>query len=355
MIVIGAGVIGLAVALELRKRGLSVLVVEKGQAAREASWAAGGMLADCPLEMPTALHSLAAASARMYPDFVRELETESGIAVDLRSEGTLFFSSEEGGDLSAKYQLPRPLRQLEPDFCVPSSWPVCLFLKERSVDPRGLTEALFAMAKKRGVEFLLNAPVREIELKDGASVHANDDRFSAGGVVNCAGAWAGEISPVPLPTRPVKGQMLSLAMPRKEFLRHVVRTADVYLIPRSDGRLVVGATSEDAGFDKTLVPTTIEKQRQAAVRLVPELASARVVETWSGLRPGTPDKLPILGATSSPGYFVATGHYRDGILLAPVTARIIGDVVCGQKPQIDLVAFSAERFVKTAVEYGHTA
>jgi len=167
-------------------------------------------------------------------------------------------------------------------------------------------------------------------------------------VVNCAGAWAGQIGPHRFPTRPVKGQMLCVAMPQRELVRHVVRTMgltpDVYLIPRSDGRMLIGATVEEAGFDKQTVPETILKLRQAALDLVPKLADARILESWAGLRPGTPDGLPILGATPTPGYFVATGHFRDGILLAPVTARVMAEVISGRAPGYDLGAFSALRF-----------
>jgi len=124
----------------------------------------------------------------------------------------------------------------------------------------------------------------------------------------------------------------------------VVRTPEVYLIPRSDGRMLIGATAEEAGFDKRTVPETIQKLRQAALDLVPKLADARFLEAWAGLRPGTPDGLPILGATPTPGYFVATGHFRDGILLAPVTATIMGQIMSEQKPQIDVSKFAADRF-----------
>jgi glycine oxidase len=163
-------------------------------------------------------------------------------------------------------------------------------------------------------------------------------------VVNCAGAWAGQIGPHSFPTRPVKGQMLCVVLPEKEMLRHVIRTPDVYLIPRSDGRMLIGATAEEAGFDKQVVPETILKLRQAAIALVPRLSEARILESWAGLRPGTPDKLPILGATETPGYFVATGHFRDGILLAPVTAKVMALLMVGQSAQLDLSDLSANRF-----------
>ena len=360
---VGAGIIGLSLAIELRKRGLRVLIVEKGEPGREASWAAGGMLADCGLEIPPALRELATASARMYPEFVHELEDESGLKIDLRDQGTLLLqdrnqavegwgqvapsaisgqASTTAGGSTALLACER-LGEIEPHLRTSAD---ALFVKERSVDPRGLTTAVIAAAKHRGADFSSGDEVLEIEVSGGnvSGVRTNKTRFAAGIVVNCAGAWAGQIGPHRFPTRPVKGQMLCVVQPEKEMVRHVVRAPDVYLIPRSDGRLLIGATQEETGFDKQTVPETIQKLRQAALDLVPKLADARILEAWAGLRPGTPDDLPILGPTAISGYFVATGHFRDGILLAAVTARVMGQVICGQRPEFDLRAFSAERF-----------
>jgi glycine oxidase len=169
--------------------------------------------------------------------------------------------------------------------------------------------------------------------------------LDSGAVVNCAGAWAGQFGPQRFPTRPVKGQMLCLAAPRENLLRLVIRAPQVYLIPRSDGRILAGATVEEAGFDRQTVASTIDRLHDAAAALVPELRHARRIEAWAGLRPGTPDALPILGATATRGYFVATGHFRDGILLAPITARVMADVIAGVQPEYDLAPFSAARFV----------
>jgi len=343
-IVIGAGIIGLSLAIELNKQGLRVLVVEKGKPGREASWAAGGMLADYGLEIPPALQPLARVSARMYPKFVRELEDDSGLKIDLRAQGTLLFlPPDQTQERIASHPLPAPLRELEPSLNATDRAP--LYLKERSVDPRHLTGAAVAAARHRGVDFYCGDEVREVKVANGkvAGVYVTKTQFSASMVVNCAGAWAGQIGPHPFPTRPVKGQMLCVVMPEKELVRHVVRTPDVYLIPRSDGRMLIGATAEEAGFDKQIVPETIQKLRQAAIDLVPRLADARILEAWAGLRPGTPDKLPILGATPTPGYFVATGHFRDGILLAPVTAKVMRQVIAGERPEFNLKPFEATR------------
>ena len=343
-IIVGAGVIGLSLAIELRKQGLRVLVVEKGQPGREASWAAGGMLVSSGMETPAALQPLAAASARMYPEFVHELEDESRLKIDLRSEGTLVWEPAADAHLRAAHPLPAPLAEMEPNLAVTSDTP--LFLQEQSVDPRDLVKAAVAAARHRGVDFSSGDHVEAVEMKDGkaSGIRTNKTSFAGGVVVNCAGAWAGQIGPQGFPVRPVKGQMLCVVMPEKNLLRHVIRTPDVYLIPRSDGRLLIGATVEEAGFDKQVVPETLQRLRQAALELVARLADARILEGWAGLRPGTPDALPILGATATPGYFVATGHFRDGILLAPITASVMAAVITGAQPTLDLSAFSPARF-----------
>jgi glycine oxidase len=222
-----------------------------------------------------------------------------------------------------------------------------VYLKERCVDPRDLTAAAIATARRhRSINFSSGNQVLAVEVAEGKAcvVRTAKTQFAAGMVVNCAGAWAGQIGPHNFPTRPVKGQMLCVIMPQKELVRHVIRTPHVYLIPRSDGRMVIGATSEEAGFDKQTVPEVIQKLRQAAIEVVPKLAEARFLQAWAGLRPGTPDGLPILGATPTPGYFVATGHFRDGILLAPVTAKLMAQMMTGQAAEIDASKFSAQRF-----------
>jgi len=343
-IIIGAGIIGLSLARELRKSGLSVLIAERREPGREASWAAGGMLVGSGLETPLPLQPLAAASARMYPEFVHELEDESGLKIDLRSEGTLLLDPAADPRMRDAHPLPASLQELEPNLVLTGDAP--LFIRERSVDPRHLVAAAVAAARHRGIDFSSGDQVLAVEVSDGVTngVRTNKTRFAGGAVINCAGAWAGQIGPHAFPTRPVKGQMLCVAMPEKNLVRHVIRTPDVYLIPRTDGRLLIGATVEEAGDDKRTVPETIQKLRQSALKLVPKLAGARILEAWAGLRPGTPDGLPILGTTSTPGYFVAAGHFRDGILLAPVTAKVLGAIVTGRVPQFELAGFSPARF-----------
>lgn len=334
----------MSLSIALRKRGASVLVVERGEPGREASRAAGGMLVDCPLETPVPLQALATASAAMYPEFAHELELESGMKVDLRDKGTLLFLTDKhsGSDELMLAQV----NQIEPVLADRTIDGPAVYLHERSVDPRALTAAAIRTAKNRGVDFSSGDSVVSVHHSEAkvTGVTTTKTSFAAHKVVNCAGAWAGAIAPIALPTRPVKGQMLCLAMPKRDLLQHVVRTPKVYLIPRSDGRLLIGATVEEAGFDKRTVPSTIQRQHHAALEMIPQLRDAKILEDWAGLRPGTPDALPILGETSIPGYFAATGHFRDGILLAPITAKIMADVIDGRNSGYDLTPFSPSRF-----------
>lgn len=359
VIVIGGGIIGLSLAIELRRQGASVLVVERGEPGREASYAAGGMLVDCSMETLAALQELATASARMYPQFVNELEVESGLHVDLRDQGSIVFpapefpspeqAQERPGSAVADVllkPLPAPLPDLEPALAGCNR--PAFYLQERSVDPRDLVAAALAAAKRLGVDLSSREAVTEVHLSDGRvnGVVTQKTSFLSSKVVNCAGAWSGQIGPYPFPTRPVKGQMLYLLPPNRGLLAHVIRSPQVYMIPRSDGRILVGTTVEEAGFDKRTGVATIQRLHRAAVELIPELRNAKILEDWAGLRPGTPDALPILGATTTPGYYVATGHFRDGILLAPVTARVMAQVINGQDPEYNLDAFLAARFLR---------
>ncbi|HEY6248560.1 MAG TPA: FAD-dependent oxidoreductase, partial [Candidatus Angelobacter sp.] len=202
-----------------------------------------------------------------------------------------------------------------------------------------LMRAALRAAHDAGVEFRGQIPVQQIRPTDGQiEVLAGNDRFLARSAINCQGAWSGA------PVRPRKGQMLYLEPQQTGLLNRVLRTPEVYLVPRSSGRILVGATVEDVGFDKTVERQVIQHLHQSAAGFIPQLASAPVVSSWAGLRPGTPDDLPILGQTETPGVLIASGHFRNGILLAPITARIMADLVSGQLPEIDISAFSPARF-----------
>jgi glycine oxidase len=303
------------------------------------------MLVDDKAETPPALQALATASVQMYPEFVHELRDESGIDPDLRDFGTILFSSAHGlgnKSLSCGASLPASVKQLEPALADDLGPAVCL--KERSVDPRALTSAALKAARHREVDISSGTAVTEILLFNDCVTGVRTDKttYQAPVVVNCAGAWAGQLSPFHFPTRPVKGQMLSIV--GGPALRHVIR-GEIYLVPRSDGRILVGASVEEAGYDKRTDVDTIKRMHLSAIRMVPALAQGRILESWAGLRPGTPDNLPILGATETLGYFVATGHFRDGILLAPITAHVMTQFITGAQPGYDLSAFTLNRFL----------
>src|SRR5579871_633717 len=346
VVVIGGGVIGLSLSIALRKKGATVLVVERGEPGREASHAAGGMLVDCPVETPAPLQALATASAAMYPEFVHELQLESGLPIDLRDYGTIVFPAPGKAHEWAGIQRLSSEEQNAVEAAIAPTDRPAFLLKERSVEPRGLMAALTKYAKHRGVDISSGDTVTGLTLTHGvvAEVTTHKTAFACQKVVNCAGAWAGQIGPVNFPTRPAKGQMLAVVPQARNLLAHVIRSPEAYVIPRSDGRIVIGTTLEDAGFDKRTDPAVIQRLYRSAVAWVPELAQARILEDWAGLRPATPDGLPILGQTGIPNYFVATGHYRDGILLAPVTAAAMAEVINGSPPAFDLTAFSPARF-----------
>jgi glycine oxidase len=351
VIIVGGGIIGLSLSIALRKRGARVLVVERGESGREASHAAAGMLVDYAAETPVALQPLAISSARLYPEFVHELQDESGIDVDLRDDGTILFPLPEHVYERPRFAtgnlLPAPLSELEPGFG--DSQRTGIHLKERSVDPRALGNAAIKAAKHREVDVASGTEVSALLVsnKRVAGVSTKKTSYAAPVVVNCAGAWAGQLGPVKIPTRPVKGQMLSVVGVARGP-RHVIRAPEVYLVPRSDGRILIGATVEEVGFDKRTDANTIQRLHEAGLALFPALKGGRMLEAWAGLRPGSPDNLPILGATEIEGYFVATGHFRDGILLAPITAQLMSRLITRQQLNHDISAFSPARF--TAIE-----
>lgn len=331
----------MALAIELRRSGMTVIVLERHQPGREATWAAGGMLADREAGSHPLFRDMARASAAMYPEWIHRLEDESRVKIDFRGHGTIRFLDDDHSPFPAGDELTQlDLKTLEPEleYTAPA-----VFLAERCIDPRSLTEALLGSARHLGVDIASGSEVTELEMQDSRVVACKTEKsiYPCNCFVNCAGAWAGQIGPVKIPTIPVKGQMLAIT---PVVVKHVVRGNGVYLIPRSGGRLVIGATVERVGFDKRVQPESIQRMHQAAAILAPKIGQGRILEDWAGLRPGTPDGLPIMGKTEIENYFVATGHYRDGILLAPITARVMGQVICGGPVEFDIGRFSSNRF-----------
>lgn len=336
VIIAGAGIIGISIALELRASGADVLVLDRGTPGREASSAAAGMLAAADPETPEPLRPLALESARLYPAFVNSIETASGMRVDFRRQGTILVGEHLEESSDHRRLSSEEVHHLEPGIVTGHS---AFLVAENSIDPALLMEAALTAAAGAGVEIRAGVNVRELRSVAGA-VHAvtASGQFTAKAAVNCCGAWSGP------PVKPRKGQMLYLQPNRPGILEHVLRAPDVYIVPRSSGKILVGATVEDVGFDKSVEAETIARLHQSACKYLPELGTAALVNSWAGLRPGTPDDLPLIGPTDQPGVFIASGHFRNGILLAPATAKIISNLVAGKSAGIDILPFSPQRF-----------
>jgi glycine oxidase len=336
----GGGIIGLACALVLRRRGLQVTVLEAGEAVKEASWAAGGMLAVEDPENPPALLPLSRYSRALYEQFLQAIEELSGQRVPLRTCETVQVLDPDRTPSGGV-----PLSRDEARTLVPGlggADHAYLLLEEASLDPRELCTALRAAAIAAGVALREHEPVVSIEA-EGNNVLLTTIRgpVRADACVNCCGAWAASLD-TSAEIAPRKGQMLVVAQPDGPRLTRVLRSPDVYLIPRGNGRIVIGATIEDAGYSRQVDSAALSLLRRRAAALWPPAAEASEVESWAGLRPGSADGLPIIGRCGQ-ARFVAAGHYRNGILLAPGTAHAIADLICGIAPEIDLAPFSPLR------------
>jgi glycine oxidase len=360
--IIGAGIMGLSAAFELSEAGLSVIVFDRQEAGRESSWAAAGMLAPGP-DSPrsAALVPLAKESFSLYPAFVSAVEEVSGKCVSFARNGTLevfsgatgeaernrFISDHRRYGIAAEAIEHVAAREMEPSLSL-TAGVVAWLADEATVDPRQLVDALAAAATTRGVQIRENCCVTSLRYDHDRCVGltAGSEQIAARNVLITAGCFSGDMDSGIAryaPTRPVRGQMIALSHAEVRLTR-VLRSEKGYLVPRPDGRIVAGSTLENAGFAKAVTPEGIQKIFNAALKLVPSLATAEILETWSGLRPGTADDLPILGPTGVEGLLIATGHYRNGILLAPVTATLIREWITSGKTRLDVERFSPLRF-----------
>ena len=347
----GAGIIGLSLALELHRRGASVTVLDQGPPLAQASTAAAGMLAAHDPDNPPQLHNLAELSLSLYPNYLAQIRELSGIQVLFQTASTL--------QALPPHVPPWPvelaaetLTQLLPNLN-PGNHRFVL-LKEQSLDPRDLAEALLAAVRTTTIDLRPHTPVRIVRsIPDFVEIHSSADTLHAAKFVDCTGAWALSSPALPhLDVRPKKGQILAVTLPQVLPLHLVVRTPDIYVVPRtldqsidqSMGRAIIGSTVEDAGFDKTVHPSDIANLLSRAADLLPDLADAPVIESWAGLRPATQDGLPLLGSIPNrPNHFLAIGHYRNGILLAPATAYVMAQLINGESTSVDLSPFSPGR------------
>ena len=364
VIIIGGGIIGGSIAWELARRGLHPLVLDRQEAGREASWAAAGMLQTAPESADGfPLVPLARASLALYPEFVAAIEADSCRTVGLRRTGAMeiFFSSGGARALSTfialHHGLGLPAEALPLDEALEMepalsrhAQAAALLPQECALDSRALTDAVLAAAVAGGAVVLAGVGVESL-IVNGARVEgviAAGHRFAADHVILAAGAFSSRLDAARryAPTRPVRGQMVAL-LSSAPPIRRVLRSTRGYIVPRDDARpqrLVAGSTLENAGYEKRVTPEGIARVLEAAQEIVPDLAAAEIVETWSGLRPDTPDHLPILGPTELEGLTIATGHFRNGILLAPITAKLIAEWITERRVSFEWDIFSPLRF-----------
>jgi glycine oxidase len=367
VVVIGAGVIGLGIAWRLAARGVPVAVFDKGEAGAGASHAAAGMLAACCEAEPgeDALITLGRESQARWPAFAAELERASGMEVGLRSEGTLVVALTADDQARLNHQLVfqqklgLPLqwisaaetRRREPHLAGKLAGAV-FSPEDTQVDNRKLAAALRIAAEAAGASIREHRAVSAISSRAGridGVVLADGTKVAADMVVLAAGAWsrgiAGLAPELRPPVRPIKGQMLALRMEAAApLLSHVVWAPGAYLVPRQDGRLLIGATVEEKGYDASLTAGGILTLLEAAWRAVPAVEELPIDEMWVGHRPGSRDDAPILGAGPIEGLVYATGHHRNGILLTPITADAIARLVLDGAAEPAMRPFGIERF-----------
>lgn len=372
--VVGGGIIGLAVARAARARGLSVTLLERGELGAGASHVAAGMLAPVSEaeygEAGRQLLELGVDSLARWPAFARELAEESGIDPGLRRSGALMLARDrdEAEALERERELrdglglrTRRLRASEARALEPALAPTLRLALEapddHSVDPRLAVAALVASARAAGVSLRPGTAVARL-LVDGERVHGveleDGERLQAGTVVAASGAWAGELAGLPaaagVPVRPVKGQILRLRDPAGSgLLGRVLRFEGGYVVPRGDGRYVLGATVEERGFDTSLTAGGVLELLREARELLPGLSELVLEELGAGLRPGTPDNLPLIGRGALEGLVWATGHHRNGILLAPLTAAAVVATLEGEPLPAPAAACAPARFAPLGV------
>lgn len=374
LVVIGGGVVGLSIAWRAAQRGKRVVVLERGQPGEATSWVAAGMLAPISEAVLSerALLTLGLASARCYPAFVDELESASGGPCGYLRCGTLLGArdADEAQALERELALrtklglaARRLRASEARALEPALAPTFRLAldipDDHAIDPRCLTRALATAVARAGGELRVRTRGTEVSISDGrvSGVLANGEHLPAEHVVIAAGCWSSALGGVPeharVPIHPVKGQILELRDPTGPgLLRRVLRMRGGYVVPRGDGRYMLGATMEERGFDTTVTAGACFELLRDAIELLPGIGELVLAGLSAGLRPVTPDSLPAIGESTVPGLHWAAGHYRHGVLLAPITAEIVVAGLNAEEPEsidgADCAAFSPARFSTVA-------
>lgn len=358
VIVIGGGIIGCSIAFDLAKKGISVIVIDKGALCKEASTAAAGMLgAQVEIHHPGPFYELCKLSQRLYPEWARELHEFSGVSPQYIGKGILRVALTEEDEAELKSRFPwidggewltySQAREIEPGISEAVRGGV-YFAKDHQIHPLHLAKALRSALHKLGCAIKEWTPALRLIVNGGqvVGVKTTDGDMYADQVVLSAGSWSGSLlEPLSLrlPVFPVKGQCISVRVD-KPCITSTVFAKGCYIVPKLDGALTIGATQEEAGFNKKTTIADISLLHQKAAAVLPALQDAEFVATWAGLRPGSPDGLPFIGQlTDAPGLTIATGHFRNGILLAPVTGRLIAELLTGEPVSVDLEPFAPTR------------
>lgn len=363
VVIVGGGIIGCSLAWRLAGSGARVTLLERGQPGREASWAAAGLLEPAAGGYggvggdPLLEHWL--EGLRRYGDYVAAIKEDTGMAFEYRVTGRLLLAfcaddlpalretrrrQDEAGIATTFWEAER-VRAEEPN--VPPGVAGALYFPDHGlVDNRGLMAALPVAARRRGVDLRAGAAVTGLVTEGDrvVGVEAGGERVAAGAVVIAAGSWSGPIGPRPVPVVPNKGQIIAFSSPTPLF-RHILSMPGGGLSPRGDGRIIFGATSDDAGFDKRVTASGVARLLAGALRLCPAVADLSIHETWAGLRPIVPpERVPVLGAAATPGLYYATGHAGMGILSAPATAEALAGLILDGRSPLPIDAFSPLRF-----------
>jgi glycine oxidase len=364
VLIIGSGVIGLSIARQLHKKGVKkITILERGSIGREASYAAAGMLAPhAETEKVDDFFRLCSESNKLYPSFAAELSDETGVDIELDQSGTLYlafnetdvkeirhrFTWQKKAGLAVEYLSAAAARSLEP-VASPDVREALFFPNDWQVENRKLLTALEKYAETNKIEIVENAEVKNLLIEDGRTFGAEtaNRKFVASAVVLATGAWTSFIKAdgLLLPKiTPIRGQILSFKTAKRLFKR-IIYSPRGYLVPRADGRILAGATVEAVGFDKSVTKGGIDFLRENALEIAPSLANLKPSETWAGLRPSASDGFPVLGAFPEiENLYIATAHYRNGILLAPKTAEILADKIAENLDSDYLKIYSPHRF-----------
>jgi len=363
VVIVGGGVMGCAVALRLAQRGTAVVVIERGVPGAEASSAAAGILGpQLEAERDGPFLDLGLRSRALYPALAAELRERAGIDIGYVESGVLLaaLTDDEGRALADRgaWQIarglrvehlgPDALRRLEPAIC-PSAVGALRFPDDAQVNPRELARALSQAAAVAGARFVQGRYVRRVATAAGAvtGVELDGETMPAGAVVVAAGSWSALVEGAgvpPVAVRPARGQMVQMET-RPPLFRSVISSLNAgYVVPRPDGTVLAGSTLEMVGFRKEVTVAGLAGILACAQTLVPALAGASVTGMWSNFRPYTEDHLPVLGPTPVRGLHLATGHFRNGILLAPITAQIIAELLTEGRCSLDIASYSVARF-----------